>query len=64
VVSYATLGPLTSSPYMLPPSQQSIVSAIVANRATWPYFPGHTGSETIAKAMAILALGNSREMKK
>jgi len=64
VVSYATLGPVTSSPYMLAPSQQSIVSAIVANRATWPYFPGHTGSETIAKAMAILALGNSREMKK
>jgi hypothetical protein len=64
VVSYATIGALTSPPYVLAPSQQSIVSAIVANRATWPYFPGHTGSETIAKAMAILALGNSREMKK
>lgn len=64
VVSFWTFSPLTDPPYMLSPSKQTIVSTILSQKPTWPYFPAHANSESIAKAMAILALGNAHEMRK
>ena len=64
IASFATSSVTVPPPYTLPPSQQTIISTVVANRASWPYDINSSTNKKIEKALSTLAFGHAEQMKK
>lgn len=55
---------LSRSPYVFPPSHQTILSAVAANQSYWAYWEATPSNKVLEKAWAGVALGNVQQLRK